>query len=397
MRVLISALSRFTQPTGICRHAVNLARGLGDLPEVSKVFLIVGQWQEEYFRNAFGINLSKIEIVPIAIANNSLSRNLWFAFGLPKVAKIYHPEIVHLGFPVPVFRSRFNCPVVATVHDLYPYDLPESYGWFNGFSKRLFMKRCMHACDGVTCVSECTRQNLGGRFPELSSRVPVTLVHNYADFSPAVETPFFADGRPPFLLTVAQHQPNKRLDLMLRAFARLRSESRIKKELQLFVVGSEGAHSEQLRALAEELHLKESVRWLPGISDQQLKWTYQNCSAFIASSCIEGFCLPLLEALVFNCRIVASDIPIFHEIAGDTPFYFDLAHTPVENLMAALLRALNSPARESAKPPRFSRKATASECLTLYSILLPGLTARAVPGKVHAPDAQGRELHAAAE
>ena len=152
MHILISALSRFTQPTGICRHAANLARCLSDQPEITRITLLVGKWQEQYFHSAFGFNSSKIEVVPIAIANNSMSRNRWFAFGLPECAKHYKPHIVHLGFPVPFFRSRFACPVVVTVHDLYPYDLPESLGRFNSFCKRLFIWQCS---PGVRCRVLC--------------------------------------------------------------------------------------------------------------------------------------------------------------------------------------------------------------------------------------------------
>lgn len=396
MRILISALSRFTQPTGICRHAANLARCLADVPEIAHVTLLVGKWQEDYFRSAFDISSPKIEIVPIAIANHSLARNFWFAWGLPTLARKYDPSIVHLGFPVPVFRSRFDCPVVATMHDLYPYDLPESLGRFNGFCKRLFVKRCMRASDGVTCVSESTRKALGRRFPALASRVPVHLVHNYAEFSPGSYVSPLGDDRRPFFLAVAQHQPNKRLELVLQAIAELRSEAFLQGDFQLCIVGTNGAHSERLRGLARQLGVEACVNWLPPLSDRELAWMYTHCSAFIASSSIEGFCLPLLEAQVFRCRIIASDIPVFHEIAGDTPIYFSLQGRPVENLKTAILHIMRAPFREQNPNVRFSRRTTTLECLELYAKLLPAFVVRDSVDEVSLSPAQ-RRLHAAAE
>ncbi len=372
MHVLISALSRFTRPTGICRHAVNLALCLDGLPQVTKVTLLVGQWQEEYFHAAFDVSSSAIEIVPVAIASNQTARNFWFAFGLPRIARANNPAIVHLGFPVPIFRSQFTCPVVTTVHDLYPYDFPESFNPFNGLCKRMFLKHCVHACDAVACVSEETRQSLERRFPELPLRVPVRLVHNYADFPSLIGIPPTNGDPRPFLLTVAQHQPNKRLGLLLQAFSHLRDRSLVHSGLRLLVVGSEGAESEALKNLSGLLHLEDSVRWLPQISDRELVWLYQNCEVFIASSHIEGFCLPLLESLFFNCRIVASDIPIFHEIAGNIPVFFDILHNAAENLAIAILHALKSP-RQSLPTLRFSRNNSAAECLELYLLLLPEL------------------------
>jgi glycosyltransferase involved in cell wall biosynthesis len=279
------------------------------------------------------------------------------------------------------------------VHDLYPYDLPESFSRLNGFCKRLFIHQCFDACDGVTCVSDSTRQALERRFPRLSSHVPVRLVHNFADFSATGDSaPPRADRRP-YLLAVAQHQPNKRLDLLLEAYARLRGEGRVNPDLQLLIVGSEGADSERLRRDAERWKLDSSLHWLPQLSDVELGWMYRNCSAFVTCSSIEGFCLPLLEALVFNCRVVASDIPVFHEIAGEAPVYFDLRHRPVENLMDAIVRVLDAPQCTVRDCSRFSRSQTAAECLDLYALLLPEM---AVEDRIE-PQATLRRVQQASE
>lgn len=308
--------------------------------------------------------------MPIAIANSSLARNRWFAFELPQIAIRYDPDVVHLGFPMPIFRSRFACPVVVTVHDLYPFDWPEAFRRFNGFCKRIFFRQCMKESDAVACVSESTRAALERHFPELSSRVPVRLVHNYVDFSLSGDAFPHEVNQRPFLLAVAQHQPNKRLDLLLLAFAQLRREKLVSQELLLLVVGSTGAQSDALLKLAKSLQLDACVQWLPSLPDSRLASLYKSCEVFIASSCIEGFCLPLLEAMSFNCRIVASDIPVFHEIAGDSPVYFDISHAAVESLLSAIVTALDSSPNAMRHAVKFCREKTAAECLALYSLLL---------------------------
>lgn len=37
----------------------------------------------------------------------------------------------------------------------------------------------------------------------------------------------------------------------------------------------------------------------------------------------EGFGLPLIEAAYFNCSVIASDIPVFKEILGNSYLSFD--------------------------------------------------------------------------
>ncbi len=369
MHILISSLSRFTRPTGICRHTANLARSLASRPEVERITLVVGQWQEAYFHASFEVASPKIEVCPVSMANTSFARNRWFAFGLPELARRLHPNLVHLGFPVPIFRSRFASPVVVTVHDLYPFDDPASFSPFAGFCKRRFFERCMAACDAAVCVSQSTRGSLLERFPTLATRIPVHVVHNYADLVPLPDPP--EDDPRPYLLAVAQHQPNKRLDVLLRAFACLRQDGRIAAPYRLLIVGSPGSQTEHLEELSEQLGLAPHVSWMPPVSDRRLAWLYRHCAAFVANSTMEGFCLPVLEALSFQCRVVASDLPVFHEIAGDAPQYFRLTPDPVANLSDAIAQALQREApATSPVTARFSRAGTAAGLLNLYSLLL---------------------------
>src|ERR1035438_4882279 len=76
MRILITAVSRFTRPTGICKHAASLARALGTVRGIERVTLLIGPWQVKYFDEAFGAtSFPKVSIVPAALDNSSLDRN----------------------------------------------------------------------------------------------------------------------------------------------------------------------------------------------------------------------------------------------------------------------------------------------------------------------------------
>ena len=135
MHILIPVLHRPTKPTGVCRHAANLAKCLAKQNAVTKVSVVTGVWQRDYFEESFGLTDKKIDLIGVDIKNSAISRNLWFLLGLPKLAKQLKPTLVHLSFPFPFIRQRFDCPVVSTLHDLYPYECPENFGfpqvWFN--------------------------------------------------------------------------------------------------------------------------------------------------------------------------------------------------------------------------------------------------------------------------
>ncbi|MGD8168341.1 glycosyltransferase family 4 protein [Herbiconiux sp. P16] len=59
----------------------------------------------------------------------------------------------------------------------------------------------------------------------------------------------------------------------------------------------------------------------PGfVTDDQLRWLYENCAVFLMASLDEGFGMPVAEAATFGRPVVASNIPVFREIVQDAYF-----------------------------------------------------------------------------
>jgi glycosyltransferase involved in cell wall biosynthesis len=368
MHVLISALHRASKPTGVCRYAANLAECLADTPEITKVTLIVGSWQREYFATAFNLCFNKINIVSVDIKNSSLSRNSWFLLGLPKLAHQLSPDLVHLSFPLPFVRSLFPCPVISTVHDLYPYELPENFGKIQATFNRLFLQQCVGQSDALTCVSQTTLDRLRFFFPQLPAQQESTVIYNVVDFKEVQpEIPKFFRGKEsiPFLLSVAQHRKNKNLNLLIYSYGFLLRMKKIDAATKLILVGSQGPETENLMRQIEDLKLQDNVHLLSSINDGELSWLYQQCQSFIMPSSIEGFCLPLAEAMHLSCKVVCSDIPIFREIGSAECVYFSLQDNPIGNLAQAISQVMQQPPLVS-KSGQFSKLNITKQYLQFY-------------------------------
>jgi glycosyltransferase involved in cell wall biosynthesis len=70
---------------------------------------------------------------------------------------------------------------------------------------------------------------------------------------------------------------------------------------------------------------------------------YAGAAAFIFPSLAEGFGLPVIEAMGCGCPVIASDIPVFREVAGDAALFFD-PHDPAA-LADMMRRSLDSSVR----------------------------------------------------
>ena len=369
MHVFIAALHRPIKPTGVCRHAANLARCLSENPNVTRISIVIGSWQQHYFETAFALESDKIKLVVVNIKNSSIVRNIWFLTDLPKLANKLAPDLVHLSFPFPFIRGRFNAPVVTTIHDLYPYECPENFGfpqvWFN----RLFLRQSIRNSDGLPCVSQITLDKLKFYFPNLKPRQKTGVIYNYVDFE-GIETkaPQAIAENSQFVLSVAQHRQNKNLDLLIKAHAKLLETSKIAPECKLIIVGTSGPETENIKNLIAQLDLENKVNLLSALDDGELGWLYQNCQMFAIASSTEGFCLPLAEALYFGDRIVCSDIPIFQEIATSQCVYFSFEGDAVANLTEAMVKAIDRPSlpnREGIK--RFDKSNIARQYIDLYN------------------------------
>jgi Glycosyltransferase len=74
--------------------------------------------------------------------------------------------------------------------------------------------------------------------------------------------------------------------------------------------------------------LNKRLFWLSGISDEYLEKIYASSTCFIMASEGEGFGLPIIEAARHKLPIIARDIPVFREIAGDSAYYFPNDKSP---------------------------------------------------------------------
>lgn len=373
MHVLIAALHRPIKPTGVCRHAVNLARCLAETKEITRISLVVGSWQEYYFKTVFPFNSEKIKLITVNIKNSSVSRNRWFIWGLPQLVNNLNPDIIHFSFPFPFLRAKFQAPVVTTIHDLYPYEYPENFGfpqvWFN----RLFLRQCVKNSDALACVSKCTLESLKYYFADICLSKENEVIYNFVDFSqvkPKIPKTIDINNQN-FLLTVAQHRHNKNLVLLIRAYYLLLIQNQLQDDTKLIIVGSKGPETAAIYREIEQFSLQEKVILLSSIEDSELCWLYQNCELFIAPSSTEGFCLPLAEAIYLSCRVVCSDIAIFREIGNSDVTYFNLKDDVCQNLAVAILDSLSKPHSDNNDSSfRFSKAQAALNYSQLYAKIL---------------------------
>ncbi|HYL12696.1 MAG TPA: glycosyltransferase family 4 protein [Terriglobales bacterium] len=109
--------------------------------------------------------------------------------------------------------------------------------------------------------------------------------------------------------------------------------------LPVWIVGSQEHPDKLLGGHAGNGNGWSGVKFYGEQSERKLRVLYAHAAAYAATSCYEPFGLAPLEAAFSRCAVVANDIPTFHEIWGDSAYYF--RKNDADGLAAAI-RTLSS-------------------------------------------------------
>jgi glycosyltransferase involved in cell wall biosynthesis len=178
------------------------------------------------------------------------------------------------------------------------------------------------------------------------------------------------DGRYFTVLAVCRLYRRKRLDVLLRAAAQLRSRI---PNLRVRIVGS-GPEGEEFRAVWRAERLEAIVEWLGDISFGQLAREYNSCDIFCLPSEQEGFGIVFLEAMAAGKPIVAARAAAVPEVLPQgvltEPGSVDAVARAVESLSVEPMRRAALTAEGLARVEQFDADRIAREFLSEIERLL---------------------------
>jgi glycosyltransferase involved in cell wall biosynthesis len=167
------------------------------------------------------------------------------------------------------------------------------------------------------------------------------------------------------LLSIAQRRPYKNLDSLVRALPDLPAD------IVLVLGGAPGPADDELRALAGRLAVGERLvicEWLPAADIEGL---YEIAEVVALPSFMEGFGLPVLEAMQRGVPVACSASSSLGEIAGDAALTFDprdqaAITTALDNLFADPALRASLVERGRARAATFTWERTASGTFASY-------------------------------
>jgi glycosyltransferase involved in cell wall biosynthesis len=350
---------------GVSRYFFELASKMADFPDTD-----VGIVSPVYTNAYLGAAVGRLRVMGRKLPAVRFTGRLYGAIDrllTPAQLKRFRPDLVHETY----YASRRLAPagskVVLTVYDMIHERFPQNFSPRDRTfkAKPLAVARADH----VICISEQTRKDL----IEFLGTDPAKISVVHLGFSLTQPSPA---GNPsslqrPYLLYVGSRGGYKGFESLLRAYAARRE---VQASFDLVAFGG-GAFSAGERALMRDQGLRdEQVRQVGG-GDAVLAGLYRGASLFVYPSLYEGFGIPPLEAMSFDCPVVCSDASSIPEVVGDAAELFD-PHSP-DALGASIERVLGDEAwrrtlieRGRERIKLFSWERCARQTMDIYQGLL---------------------------
>ncbi len=248
----------------------------------------------------------------------------WFHLNMARI-RMLRPQIFHSTYYTLPYWPKLKS--VVTVHDFIDENSFQTMsGNYAGFVAH--KKKVIEQADAIIAVSQATRQDILKYTKVEPSKISVIyhgINENFAAPFPSTEevNRFRQENciKGPYWLFIGRRLRYKNFGTILRAWCKFRHEYKI--DSYLVAVGPhDSLESCQIDFLIKN-RLEQRLVLLSRLDDRTLSVAYHGAQAFIFPSLFEGFGIPLLEAMACNTPIIASDIPVFHEIAEEAALYFD--------------------------------------------------------------------------
>ena len=247
----------------------------------------------------------------------------------PRSGMVYF-NVGHTGLDdpaLPRWIKRNAVRAIYLLHDLIPLTHPQ---YCRAGEREKHARRMTYALDsasGIIANSEDTRAELE-RFAvsQRRSMPPSVVAWLSGQTAPLNVTPVRLER--PYFVAVGTIEARKNHLMLLEVWDRL-VEAMGSKAPILVIIGGRGWEAEDVMARLDDLGpLQNSVQEVRACNDEELAAWIAGARALLMPSFVEGFGLPVVEALQLGTPVIASDLPVYHEIVGDRPTYLDPTDVP---------------------------------------------------------------------
>ena len=292
---------------GISRYSTELGNALAQITPVT--FLICDKAQLKFLPNGADF---------ILIHSPTSYKEMFTSLILNK----YHPDVVYSPMQTLGAFGR-NFKLILTLHDMiyYRHRTPPTQfnpivraGWWLYHASYVPQRITLNSPDAVVTVSKTSRKDI---LKARLTKKPVVVIYNAPQkLNELISGPVKQDKKGPRnLVYMGSFMPYKNAETLIASMRWLPDHT-----LHLLSRISPEREAELTKIIPD----RAKVVFHRGVTDKQYATLLADNAILVTASRDEGYGLPIAEALVLGVPAVISDLPVFHEVAGEGALYASL-------------------------------------------------------------------------
>jgi glycosyltransferase involved in cell wall biosynthesis len=292
---------------GIGRYTYNLIAALAELETGSRLIVLVNaRLQNRRYDLSRLAVLPSCELAECPVERSLPSELMWLACAV----RAFRPDLFHSPYflrPYPL-----GVPFVHTIHDLIPLQMPREQSSIQNMIFRLGVRAACRNAAAILTLSESSAQQLRRYCPKAAGRIFVTPLAPDPGFRPlppaekqdALQRLGLAGCR--YVLHVSSGLRHKNVELLLLAWDR-HLQRCPEDRRRLVLAGDFGCRRAPLAEFAARFQAADSIVFLGAVDEAALVALYNGADLFVFPSSMEGFGLPVVEAMACGAPVLTTD------------------------------------------------------------------------------------------
>ncbi len=305
-------------------------------------------------------------------------RKLWTQIGLPLDLFIHKPK-PDIFFSPTHYAPRFSpVPTAVSIMDVSYIHFPELFRKRDLYQLKNWTAYSVKNASIVFTISHFSKNAILEEYKIPEDKIIVTYpgVKKGIDSSKVrlgmdkIKKKYGISNE--YILFVGTLQPRKNIVRLIEAFKEIIKD---KEKLQLIIIGKKGWLYDEILKAPKKYNIENNVKFLDFVTNEDLSSFYQNATCFVFPSLYEGFGLPILEAMQYDCPVITSNVSSLPEVGGEAVLYIDPLSS--SDIAAKIRMIINDPKlrkelieKGKKQVAKFSWEKTARETLSVLENLV---------------------------
>ncbi|MBK8901875.1 MAG: glycosyltransferase family 4 protein [Anaerolineaceae bacterium] len=263
---------------------------------------------------------ARVKWVETAVSPFSLAQQ-WH---IPRLLRQLNATVYHSAYHLMPYHPGVS--TLVTLYDLIPEQFPQLVSPQARLLARLTTRLALRAGDHFLAISKATRQDFLACYPLKPGQITAVPLAADEQFKPQPETAVTAlrhkfNLPETYVLYLGINKPHKNLVRLVEAWATVVHQ--LPDAPPLLIAGRWDARYEGVKTAVAQNNLHDHIRFLGPVDDADLPALYSGARLFVFPSLMEGFGLPVLEAMACGTAVACAQTSSLPEVGGEAAAYFD--------------------------------------------------------------------------